>query len=162
MEPILVLGQRAGAKLLRADKGFTDDGTAIVVLAETEPVAPAGVTRDCLFDSVYLTVTWTMGVTLRLTPILDGELMSEEAVDLNLEEQFAGDTEGKRRFQPFVMRLNQDAFEGERLVGREGMRGTWFALRIASVGGIARGTLIVDGVSLEYDDELTETREAVA
>jgi len=162
MDPILVLGRRSGNALLQVDEGYTDDGEDIEVLAESVPVAPAGVMRDALFDSLYFTVTWTMGVTLRITPILDGEEITDEASDLELTERFESDgDEMPRRSRTYVKRLNRDLFDGETRIGRVGMRGTWFGVKIESVGGIGRGALLVDAVSLEFDDDLSETREEI-
>jgi hypothetical protein len=150
--PRLFFGESGGNGLLQVDDGFTDDGVAIVLVAETVPAAPAGVGGDARFIALYFVVTHTMAVTLRVTPVLDGVAIDAEAKDIVL----AAETD--RVSVPVKVPLSIGALRADLTEwGRFGMRGTWFAARITTPNGLAAGGLIVDGFELEHE-VLRETK----
>jgi hypothetical protein len=135
--PRAFLGERDGPGIYELDRGHSDDGAAIEVRAESRPLGPAGPDGDCSFDRLYLMVTWSMAATLRVTPLLDEEPLPW--FDLEL-------TGGAAR--------KTAIFERELAMEKDGymaaLRGTWFAVRIETVGSLGAGDLILDGAQLDF------------
>jgi hypothetical protein len=69
-------GQAAKAahpKVWQSSSASSDDGLAIMCLAETSILAPAGLGGECAFPYAHVTVTSSMSALIHVTPIIDGE-----------------------------------------------------------------------------------------
>src|SRR5574341_267236 len=147
--PRLFLGELGGNRLLKADDGFQDASAAIVVRAETVPVAPAGPGGEAIFSALYLVLTATMAVTIQVTPIVDGVALEMQDITLSAQTE--------RKTTHHELGLSIPLMEGPTEMARFAPRGTWFQARIV-VPALAAGDLIIDGVSLEHE----VVRESIA
>jgi hypothetical protein len=153
-EPILALAQGGGAGVFRYGSTREDGGASYEMLALSQPVAPAGEAQEAVFCALTLVVTHTAAAVLRVTPVVDGQPhdgtggTSDERFTINLEAASTRTTE-----LPFEMGLSVPLMLGGVEVGRLGMIGTWFQVKVETVGGVgASGTdLIVDLVALEWE-----------
>lgn len=142
MSEILFYGEANGNRLFQSDSGHQDVDQAIVVLAESDPVAPAGVGGESIFTGLTCVFLHTMAVTVVVTPIVDG-------VELETQNIVLGSESARTRVQVELglsIPITSDATER----GRCAPRGTWFQARL-SVAAIAAGDLIVEGVALEQE-----------
>lgn len=142
MIPRTYLGQDGGAGIYELDRGHQDAGAAYEILAESRPLAAAGPDADCLIDRLYVALTFNMCVTLRVTPIVDE--VDQESFDITC----AVAPGERRRSRVFERELTV-----ERNGYRTGLRGTWFSVRIESIGGLGAGDLILDAVSAHFHVE---------
>lgn len=171
--PRLFLGLANSAALWRYGDGYLDGptsdgadppvytgGEAFDAKARGVRVAPAGPENECVFVLLYFVATWTMGVDVRLTPVLDGVAYdgtggtTDERVTLELEEQ---DEPVTRRF---VIALTIPLLVATVERGRFAMRGTWFQADVETVSPLAAGDLIFEVSVLEFEpveDTLTPT-----
>lgn len=142
----------AGAALLEGDVGSTDNGADVEARAETNALAPAGVGGECVFTNVYLTVIHELGAPLevRLVPILDGE--EQAPLELTLE---AG--EPRRKQHEFGLSVPYPSAENPKHL--YAMRGTWFAVRVETVGALPAGRVTFEGLEVEHE-VVTEGTEA--
>lgn len=139
----------AGAAILQVGTGVTDRGVAYELFAETARVAPGGTGGEAIFTRLYVALTWSVGVTVRVTPIVDGVAEPACTVDLVLPTP----SDGRRQTDVKEIGLVRH------LLGRDGvtpvvavaLRGTWFAVRLETVGAIAAGDLIGEGVDVEAE-----------
>lgn len=146
MRPRAFIGSAEDGAIYAMDEGSADGASAYNARGQTNPIAPSGADMDSSFDRVYVTLTWSMDATVRCTPIVDGTLVTAAQFDITLTGSPLGERQSRvferALFKPFM----QDGVEQY----REGLRGTWFALRLETVGGVADGELIFDEVTLEY------------
>lgn len=159
--PVLILGGRSGLTdashfALWASSGHeyqADDSSPVQMRGETDAVAPAGVGGECTFDKVTLTFTHSMAVTLRITPILDGEPLTSEARNVTLPAWPA------RKSTAIEFVLSRGFMENGVEVLRYALRGCWFAVRIDS-GPLGAGDLLIEPGTLEYT-VVTESRSSI-
>lgn len=137
----------AGNRIVQLDTGYQDAGEAVPILLESAAVAPGGITGDCAFDRVRLTLTWSAAATLTVTPILDGVALAASAHTLTLAASAA------RQSEVFELVFRRAATSGSTYA----LRGTWLAVRIEGERSTA-GDLIVDPAVLEYE-VLSPTQE---
>lgn len=142
MIPHAFLGTANGLVLL--DEGQLDDDETIDFRAQTSPVAPAGANLDCTFDRVFLTVTHAANGRVRLTPVVDGDDISEAAFSIALRRPASG----------YATATVQRVLRKRSVVpGRPTIahvpRGTWFAVRIEN-DGVLKGDLVIDQLALEW------------
>lgn len=139
----------AGAAILQVGVGVTDRGVAYALLAETARVAPAGPGGEAIFTRLYLALTWSVGVTIRVTPIVDGVDEPACTVELVLPTPSDGrrETDVKQvgLYRPILGR------DGVTPVSSVALRGTWFAARVETVGEVAVGDLIGEGFDVEAE-----------
>ena len=145
MIPAAFLGSATSGDIYATDTGTSDAGEPIGIRIQSNPFAPAGATMDCTFERVYLTLTWSMDAVLLITPILDGVPLDRDSWTLAL----ARPATGRRKYQVFerVMRRTKQST----IPYKYALRGTWFALRIETVGQLGEGDLILDQVALEFE-----------
>lgn len=161
--PAAYLGLRKGAGgaarplLFRLDVGSTDDGAAVVLLAEPSAAAPAGTQGECVFSALHLTLTWTMATTVVVVPILDGvERDAAERVSIALTAPGGG----RRQTRTFEIALGFTGRRGDGTpYGRFAYRGTWFSFRLWTPSGLNEGDLIVDRAVLK-GEVVRESRAA--
>ncbi len=150
--PTLFYGGRdTEASVLEANVGFQDNGADYTPLAISNPVAPAGASGESIFTNVYITITHSMGVDIRLTPILDFVPLDgtggqpDERLIITLPPLAARLTE---RFEmglsiPFPL-TGTERF-------RNALRGAWFQLQAEALAPLAAGDLIFDQTELEFE-----------
>ncbi|MCK5652735.1 MAG: hypothetical protein KAJ42_15200 [Gemmatimonadetes bacterium] len=150
--PTLFYGGRdTEASVLTTNSGFDDNGAVIVPLARSNPVAPAGASGEAIFKNVYVTITHSMAVDVRFTPILDFVPLDgtggqpDERTTITLPGLPARLTE---RFEiglsvPFPI-TGPTRF-------RNALRGVWFQIQAEAIGGLAAGDLIFDQTEIEFE-----------
>jgi hypothetical protein len=156
MIPRAFIGSDADGKIYALNQGHMDDATGVDFLAESNPVAPGGTEMDCIFNRLYVTLTWSMPVTVRCTPVVDGVAITASQFDIVL----AALPTSERQSKVYDRALYQPHVRGGVAKYRKALRGTWFAIRVQSINGIGPGDIIVDEVNLDYDVE-SPSKEAV-
>lgn len=154
MEPRAFIGSAAGATVYLVDDGFTDGAAAFDAgPIEPLPVAPAGADGEAVYHELRLALTHTMACTVRLTPIVEG--IEKDAIDIVLEAQAA------RTERIFELALSEgfiDPMSGVEEM-RTALRGAWFTVRVETVGGVAAGDLIFNGIVVTTE-VVSESRSA--
>lgn len=156
-------GQSGGPKVYEGRLGYQDDTLGFDLYTKTRPVQPGGVAGEAVFSAFFLAVTWTMAVTLRVTPIVDGVAYdgtngtTDERVSFDLDAQTSRTS---RTFLLPMMRRLLDTVDPEVTVSRFFFRGTRIQALIESVDGIGDGTLILDRLDVEAQP-VTDTKTAV-
>lgn len=151
--PILFFGGRdTEASVLQTDIGFEDNTVAYAPLALSNAVAPAGASGECVFKTVYITITHDMAVDIRLTPIIDFVALDGTGGQPDERLIFSlPDLTPNRITERFEMGLSLPfPLTGpERF--RNALRGAWFQLQAEAINGLAAGDLIFDQTELEFD-----------
>ncbi len=141
----LFFGEANGNRLLEADTGHQDVDLAIAVLAESDPISPAGPGGESVFYGLTCVILHTMAVTIVVTPIVDGVALETQNIVLTAK--------GTRTREQIELGLSIPIMDEEEPPverGRCAPRGTWFQVRL-SITAIATGDLIVEGVALEQE-----------
>ena len=150
--PTLFYGGRdTEASVLEANVGFQDNGADYVPLAKSNPVAPAGASGECIFTNVYVTITHSMGVDIRFTPIVDFVPLDGTGGQPDERLVFTLPALAARLTERFEMGLSLPfPLTGtERF--RNALRGAWFPLQAEALAPLAAGDLIFDQTELEYE-----------
>ncbi len=145
MAPRLFFGQGGGNNLYRSDDTAADDaGAGFDMLATTNRVAPAGAGGEAIFTVLWLALTYTMAVTVRVTPYVDGVALDSQQIALAAQAERT-----TKRWKVGLSVPLFDALLNE--VARFAPRGVWFQAKVESTGGLATGDLIVEGVEIEHE-----------
>ena len=128
--PSAFVGSAENGAIFVLNTGNSDAGENIPVRVQSNPLAPAGPSADCTFDRLFLTFTWSIGVVLKVTPIVDGEALEDASYQITLDRP---DTR-QRRSRVFERILRRVAYRGNIESFKYVPRGTWFAVRIETVG----------------------------
>lgn len=151
MNPLLLVVQSDGAKVFRLNAGHTDDGRPVVMHAVPAEIAPAGAGGQSVFHRLHLVVTHSMPapVPVRVIPILDGVRLDANAVLLDLPPA----ADGRSVSTPFRVELSRDVvgFDGTTVVGRAGMRGTWFTFLVDTPEGRSAESLELESAEVEFE-----------
>lgn len=149
-----------GAILLALADAVDDDGTGYAARAESVWITPDGAGGEAVFYAAFVSVTWTRGATLTLTPVVESR--SADAVPfgslavltptITLPEQA-----GERRTEVFELPLMQAWTVGATERARLYLRGTRLKLRIDVAENVSEGDLIINGVEVEVEVQ-RETR----
>lgn len=152
--PTLFFGGRdTFANVLQTSDGFQDNGADYVPSLRTNPVAPAGSAGECIFSNAYVTITHSMAVDVRITPIVDFVALDgtggqpDERLTITLPDLTATGRETDR--YEMGLSLPFPLTGPERF--RNALRGAWFQLLIEGIGGLAAGDLIFESVELEHE-----------
>jgi hypothetical protein len=131
--------------LLKAGSGVTDDGAVVEARVVSNPVAPAGIGGECVFNRISLTVTrWNAAIMeLLVTPIIDGNEMAP--VTINYKATTNPVTE-ITEVQVSELYVSDDGIEQFRYRPR----GAWLAVKIETGDGLQEW-LSIEGVDLDYD-----------
>lgn len=152
-------GQAGGPRIIQGRKGALDLTTAFGLYAKSRVLAPAGVDGEALFCNLYLTLTWTAGATLRVTPIVDG--IPYDGVDATDERKTLTLTaRAKRKTQTFVIPLTRrlvDPRDSAVTATRFYLRGGRFQVLMESVGILGEGDLILEAAVVEAEP-MTDTK----
>ena len=150
--PTLFYGGRdTEAGVLEANVGFQDNGADYVPLALSNPVAPGGASGEVIFKNVYITITHSMEVDVRLTPILD--FIPLDGTNGQPDERlvFSLPALGERLTERFEMGLSIPFPLTPPARFRTGLRGAWFQLQVEALAPLAGGDLIFDQTELEFE-----------
>lgn len=152
----LFYGQDGGTGLFKSDTGFQDDSVNYAALAKTVPACPAGPDGECVFPALWLTVVYTMAVTIRVTPVVDGVDQPSRNIVLT--------SKASRTLDTFEVALYQAHSPGGTEQTRVYPRGTYFSVKldtlVGGVGAVATGDLIVEHLAIEYE-AVRESRVAI-
>lgn len=121
-----------------------DDEFPVNACLVSRELIPAGVGGECLFKKLYLNLTYTTAATVIITPIVDGEVIEEEAKTLYIN------TVGNRIVDRFEVDLTRGYDDAGVEQFRYGMRGTYFQVRVCVVDTGGTGRVEIDGVALKY------------
>lgn len=160
--PVLFFGRATEPVLLRVGVGYTDDGDAYEMLARSRSVAPAGTNGEVALCCLYITTLhFDTDVSVWITPILDGEPLPTQRLDLT----GVMDSEGERETHEVDLSIPYMVGGVERL--RYAPRGTWVEVQIetkyadAETGAApAAAKQVVESVVLEYE-VVRESMEAI-
>lgn len=141
----LFFGEANGNRLFQADSGHQDVDQAIAVLAESDPISPAGPGGESVFYGLTCVFLHTMAVTIVVTPIVDGVELETQDIVLTSKA-----TRTREQIELGLSIPIMDVEEPPVEQGRCAPRGTWFQVRL-SIAAIATGDLIVEGVALEHE-----------
>ncbi len=151
--PVLFYGGRdTEASVLETNNGFQDNLVDYVPLAKTNPIAPAGSSGEAIFTNVYITLTHSMAVDIRVTPIVDFIALDGTGGQPDERLIFSlPDLTPNRLTERFEMGLSLPfPLTGtERF--RNSLRGAFFQLQYEAINGLALGDLIFDQTELEYE-----------
>ena len=131
--------------------GFQDNGAVYVPVAKSNPIAPAGASGECIFTNVYITITHSMEVDIRLTPIVDFVAIDGTGGQPDERLVFSLPALGARLTERFEMGLSLPfPLTGTERI-RNALRGAWFQLQAEALTPLAAGDLIFDQTELEYE-----------
>jgi hypothetical protein len=150
--PTLFYGGRdTEASVLEANVGFQDNTVDYIPLAKSNAVAPAGASGDCEFRNVYITITHSMEVEIRLTPIVDFVPLDGTAGQPDERLVFSLPALGQRFTERFEMGLSKPFPLSGPARFRNALRGSWFQLQAEALIPLAAGDLIFEQVELEFE-----------
>ena len=144
--PVLFFGGRdTEASVLETNNGFQDNGAAYVPLAKSNPIAPAGASGECIFTNVYITLTHSMPVDIRVTPIVDFIALDGTGGQPDERLIFSlPDLTPDRLTERFEMGLSLPfPLQGTERV-RNALRGAWFQRQYQATNGLRVGDFIFD------------------
>jgi hypothetical protein len=157
-------GQGGGTpKILEVFHGPDDDGAGFDLFALSSPVSPQGPSGECLFTALFLSLTWSVDITLRLTPVVDGVAWDGTAGTTDERVTLALVGTGTRQTATYELPLTRalmDPIDTSHELARFYQRGRFFQLRLESLGADPGGDVILEQPWLEYE-EVAETMEPV-
>lgn len=144
--PFFLGGNDSRIRLLSL--GNRDDANIVATKFRPNPIAPGGLGASCLFQNLYIAVeTWTGGF-VKVTPIVNGEKLTTEAMAFAVP--FPG-TGGERGLHRFEIPLSRAYDDGSGVVSRAGLVGTWFTCEIEVMDSWGCGRLAVGDPELEFE-----------
>ena len=165
----LFVGQGLGNQLMLVDSGITDGGVRFEVSAVCDPITPDGEGGESVFVALWLTVTHTMAVTLRITPYVDGAAKPVTMWILGAPPGASGARIIETREIP-INDVLYDSLDASVELARFAPRGRRVWLKVEClvtdpftstfVPGIGGGDLIFETVEVEFD-KVQETQETV-
>jgi len=151
--PTLFYGGRdTEASVIEANVGSQDNGADYIPLSKSNAVAPAGASGDCEFSNIYITITHSMEVDIRLTPIVD--FVPLDGTNGQPDERLIfslPDLTPDRLTERFEMGLSKPFPLTGPARFRNALRGAWFQLQAEAVAPLAAGDLIFEQVELQYE-----------
>lgn len=154
---VVVVGDAGPAYFKTAE--VTSDGTEpFGFVFQTNPWQPEAQGGECLFDWAFVSVSWSMSGTLRVTPSVDGKGLSEVFADgtvasvirstFDLDQQ-TGTLQRKNRVFPVPLAV-QYVKDGVTFT-RTALRGERLQLLIESTSPLGVGELLLTGVEVQYE-----------
>ena len=121
------------------------DGVIVGGFIRPNVVAPGGIGARCLFQNIYLSVEGDTGGWCRCTPVIDGEVLTDEAMEFAIP--LGGGVRQVRRFEiPLTRAYDLAAVQQS----RAGILGTWFTVELEITDAFGCGRLEFGGLELEY------------
>lgn len=144
--------------------GADDDGDPFEIFGRSNWIQPALGGGTCVFFDAFVTLTWTMGCTLRFKPVVDQDADSTtwengtcEVVTSDIE--LTESVDGQRITQTFRIPLAVALLKGATEQTRNNLIGTRMQLTIASVDGLGAGDFIMDGCEIEYEQIVDQKQQ---
>lgn len=136
----------------------TDGDEAFAFLFETNDWQPDAQGGESLFSWAYITLSWSMAATVRITPVIDGSSASVTLPDgaimqtitpiFQLEQQSGSYQRVSQVFAvPLARAMVRDGVE----VTRVYQRGQRLRLTIESTGPLGVGELMLEGIEVEVE-----------
>lgn len=150
--PTLFYGGRdTEASVIETNQGFQDNSADYIPLAKSNAIAPAGASGECEFRNVYITITHSMAVDIRLTPIID--FVPQDGTGGTSDERltFSLPALGARLTERFEMGLSIPFPIPGPTRFRNAPRGAWFQLLAEAEAPLAAGDLIFEQVELQFE-----------
>lgn len=157
---ILLFGRADLAAACRYGLGeAADGGVAVALVATTEIFAPMGFTGEPLFRAVTLVLSSTAGLTLRVTPVVEGWALDgaggrpDSRATVTVPVPAAGERATVRERVGLWAPITVDGVAR----GRTGVRGAWLQVRLESLGSpvLPSGESVLDirleGMEVEWE-----------
>lgn len=138
---LVYFGRGDADGVLRLTRGHQELGATVVGVLRPNVIAPAGIDARCLFRNLYVATEGPTGGLVRITPVVDGEVLTDEQV------VFAA-RPGLHRYEVPLSRA-YDVTSTER--SRAGIVGTWFTVEIEVLDAFGCGRLELGGIEVEFD-----------
>lgn len=157
--PVLIFGWQGGTDevgLYRYGDSHLDGEIPIYGRYRTAEVAVAGISGRASFQRLFVAVTFTRPFRLRLTPIVDGKLITGEYADIQVTQGDFDDpaqnlTIGTRATHLFEVVLTLPYLRGGIERFRYAMQGAYFQVEIEQMDALSGlGELIIEKLELEY------------
>lgn len=125
-----------------------EDGEDVLITGfmRPNPVAPGGLTASCLFRNLYIAVEGFSGGWMKVTPVVNGEVLTDEAATFAVPY-----TPGSSTLRRFEIPLTREYDDGSGVVSRAGVVGTWFTCEIQIIDAWGCGRIEVAEAELEYE-----------
>lgn len=154
---VFVAGDSGPAYFENSD--VTSDGTEPFGFRfQTNPWQPQAQGGESIFYWAYVSVSWSMAATLRVTPTVDGKPIIQTLADgtavavirptFDLAQQ--GGTL-QRKTTIFPVPLAQQYVKNGRVFTRTALRGERLQLLIESTSPLGVGELLVNGIQVDYE-----------
>lgn len=148
----------SGPQYFKTDNVTTDGGEPFQFSHETNPWQPSAQSGECLFQWAYVTLSWSLGATIRLSAFADnddepmslpnGATLDNVRSTFVLTQQVGNLNRVSAVFPvPLVRRVLQDDVE----VSRWYLRGERLTITVESTGPLGVGELMLDGIEVEYE-----------
>ena len=135
-----------------------DGGEPFAFAYTTDPWQPDAQAGECLFQWVYLTLSWSMAATVRVTALVDGAsetiTLSDGSTLVPISPTFQLAQQGgdyQRISQVFAIPLVRAHVRNGVEVTRVYERGQRVALTIESTGPLGVGELMLEGIEMEFE-----------
>lgn len=106
-------------------------------------IAPGGIGGEAEFKWLYITVTYHGDFELNVTPVVDGEEITDETVMLTKPAPAEGE-----RTHRFEVALYRDVDHTGTAESRRGLRGTWFTVKLDGHRASLGSRFSVDGITV--------------
>lgn len=139
------MGTAAVGGVVRLNQGHQELDVTVDAFLRPSPIAPEGIGGRCLFQNIYFTAEGNTGGLVRITPVIDGEVLTDEEIIFAVPAN--GDTRTLNRFEvPLSRPYELVAVEQS----RAGIMGTWFTFEMEVLDVFGCGRLEIGGVEIEY------------
>lgn len=139
------MGTAGADGIVRLNQGHQEMDVTIEAVLRPNPIAPEGIGGRCLFQNVYFTAEGNTGGLIRFTPVMDGELLTDEEII------FAVPADGTNRsLHRFEIPLSRKYEVAAAEVSRAGIMGTWFTFEMEILDAFGCGRIEISGVEVEY------------
>lgn len=131
-----------------------DAGSPVLLRATTAVFAPNGWWQEALHRVFTLVLSTNVGVTVRVTPILEGLALDGSSGRPDSRALFTipvPDASGQRVLQKINVGLFQPVRVFGTVVGRTGLRGTWVQFLVESVGPIVLPVVMESPPDLRFE-----------
>ena len=147
-----------GPQYFESSNATSDGGEAFAFQFTTNPWQPQAQGGECVFAWAYLAFSYSLGVTVQVTPVVDGDSSTLTMDDgstlapITSSFTFAQQTGNLQRLQtvvavPLVRVHTRNGDE----VNRFYLRGERLQLVIQSTGPLGVGELTLDGIEVEFE-----------
>jgi hypothetical protein len=139
------MGMAGGEGIARLNDGHQELDVTVAAFLRPNATAPEGIGGRCLFQNIYVAVEGNTPALVKITPVIDGELLTDEQIIFAVPAD--GVNRSLHRFEvPLSRAYDLAAVEQS----RAGIIGTWFTFEMEVLDAFGCGRLEIHGVELEY------------